>query len=112
MAADNTVDIIVNQKASFEVTFTINDGNSALNLSGYTAAAKLKSNYQMPDNQAVSFTTTITSASGGQIKIALTPEQTANLQLQKYVYDLTITDATGFKTRVVEGSVKVSGGVS
>lgn len=114
MAADNTIDIVINQKASFEVVFNIKDGNAALDLSGYTTSAKLKTDFNTPDNQAVSFTTSIVNAAAGQVSMSLTPEQTSNLALQRYFYDLSITSAApaSFKTRVVEGVVKVSGGVS
>lgn len=112
MSADNTIDLEINQKASFEVQFTIKQGASALNLSGYTTAAKLKSDFSAPDDQAISFTTAIANAAAGVVSMSLTPAQTANLSIQRYRYDFTITDASGFKTRVVEGSAKVSGGVS
>ena len=112
MAADNTIDIVINQKASFEVTFTVNDGAGALNLTGYTTSAKLKTDFNTPDSQAITFTTAVANAVAGQVTMSLTPTQTANLSLQRYFYDYTITANTGFKTRIVEGTVKVSGGVS
>lgn len=112
MAADNTIDIVINQKASFEVTFNIKEGNTALNLTGYTTAAALKTDFNTPDNQSIAFSTAIANATAGQVTMSLTPTQTANLNLQRYYYDFTITANTGFKTRVVEGTVKVSGGVS
>ena len=83
MAADNTIDLVINQKASFEVTFTVKEANTA-----------------------------VANAAAGQVTMSLTPTQTANLSLQRYFYDYTITANTGFKTRIVEGTVKVSGGVS
>lgn len=112
MAADNTIDLIINQKASFEVTFTIKEANTALNLTGYSTSAKLKTDFNTPDSQAITFTTAIANAAAGQVTMSLTPSQTANLGLQRYFYDFTITSGSGFKTRVVEGTVKVSGGVS
>ena len=112
MAADNTIDIVINQKASFQVTFTINDGASALNLTGYTTSAKLKTDFITPDAQAITFTTAIANAAAGQVTMSLTPEQTGNLSIQRYFYDLSVTSGAGFKTRVAEGVVKVSGGVS
>lgn len=112
MAADNIIDLIINQKSSFEVTFTIKEGASALNLTGYTTSAKLKTDFYAPDSQAISFTTAIANAVAGQVTISLTPTQTANLALQRHYYDLAITSGSGFKTRVVEGVATVSGGVS
>ena len=113
MAADNTVDITINQKSSFYVLFNITDGGSALDLSNYTTSAKMKTDYNASDAQSISFITAVANAVGGQASMSLTPAQTANLSLTRYFYDFTITNtATGFKTRVVEGAVKVSGGVS
>jgi hypothetical protein len=115
MAADATVDIVVNQKASFQVTFYVrNAANSAaLDLSGYTHIAKYKTDFNSPDSTAGSFTTLTTNAANGEITMSLTPEQTANLQLTKYVYDLSIIQTSGgFKTRIVEGIMRVSGGVA
>ncbi len=112
MAANTTVDIIINQKSSFQVTFAVLDNGSALNLTGYTTAAKMKPDFETPDSQAITFTTAVANAAAGTINMSMTPEQTANLQITRYVYDLTITSGAGFKTRVVEGAVRVSGGVS
>jgi hypothetical protein len=118
MAADNTIDLIINQKASFQVSFTVKEtsGNTTptiLDLSGYSVAAKYKTDFETPDSQAVAFTSSVTNAAAGAVSISLSANQTANLQLQRYVYDVTITDgSTGFKTRIVQGNIKVSGGVS
>lgn len=112
MAANTTVDIIINQKASFEVTFTVQENGTALDLTGYTTTAKMKADYETPDAQAISFTTAVANAAAGTIKMSLSSDQTANLQVTRYVYDLAIISSTGFKTRIVEGAVKVSGGVS
>jgi LEA14-like dessication related protein len=114
MSAATTINLIINQKASFEVTFNVLNGNSApLNLTNYTASAKFKQDIAASDELAIAFATSITNAANGSINIALTPTQTAAMQIGKYVYDVSITnDNTNFKTRVVEGKITVSGGVS
>lgn len=113
MAADTAVDIIVNQKSSLEVTFNVKDANGAvLDLTNYTAAAKYKPDFQTPDSQALPFTAVIADAANGEVVISLTPTQTANLKNARYVYDVTITDDNDFKTRIVEGFLKVSAGVT
>ena len=111
MAAETTVDLIINQRSSFQVTFFIKEDGAVKDLTGFTTAAKLKNDFQTLDSQAISFATSANTTTGG-VTISLTPEQTANLGLQRYVYDMSITSPTGFKTRMVEGSVRVSGGVS
>lgn len=116
MAADTTIDIVVNQKASFLVRFLVNDNTGQnLSLAGFTASAKFKTDYDAPDSQAVAFTAEISQDDDDLwgVDISLTPEQTAATKIMRYVYDVTITQTeTGFKTRIVEGSMRVSGGVS
>lgn len=113
MSAATTVNLIINQKASFEVTFNVLNSNSApLNLTGYTAAAKFKPDITSPDNAAVAFTTAFANAANGSVTISLNSEQTAAMQIGKYVYDVAIIDVSQFKTRIVEGRITVSGGVA
>jgi hypothetical protein len=114
MSAATTVNLIVNQKASFQVGFFVKQSNGAiLNLTGYSVTGKYKENYQTPDSQAVSFSASVANAATGEISIALSPTQTANLQIGKYVYDIAIINRSdNFKTRIVEGKITVSGGVS
>lgn len=113
MAADNTVNLIVNQKANFEVSFTVKENGSVKNLTGYSVLAEYKNDYLDLDSTAISFTCNTTPANG-IITISLTHEQTANLVYgQKYYYDVVlINNSTSFRTRVVEGVIKVSPGVS
>lgn len=113
MSASTIIDLIVNQKSSFQVYFNIKDSSGEIiDLTGYTADAKFKENFQSPDNSAVAFNTIISNTSAGEISISLTPDQTSNMNIGRYVYDLTITDNTGYKIRVCEGKIIVSGGVS
>lgn len=112
MSADVTVDLIINQKASFHVTFIVKENGSVVNLTNYTAVAKYKQTYQTPDNQASSMTAAIANAATGQVSISLSDTETSLLQQGKYVYDVAIIDGSGFKTRIVEGSLRVSPGVA
>lgn len=113
MAAATTIDLVVNQKASFQVYFIVKDSTGAvLNLTNYTTAAKFKENYQTTDNLAIAFTSAVSNSSAGEISIALSPAQTTAMQVGKYVYDVSITDNSGYKMRICEGRILVSGGVS
>lgn len=112
MAADTTVDLIINQKSTFDVTFAVKDEGVAINLTGYTVDAKLKPEYSAPDSQSVTFTTAIANAVAGTISMSLSPAQTTLLTLPRYYYDMTITSNSGFKTRVVEGKITISKGIT
>lgn len=113
MAADNTVNLVINQKANFQVSFTITENGSVKNLANHSVIAEYKTDYTAPDNGAQSFTCT-TQASNGIVTISLDHTQTANLIYgQKYYYDVVlINDSTSYRTRVVEGTIKVSPGVA
>lgn len=114
MSAPTTVNLIINQKASFQVGFFVKQSNGAVfDLTDHSVIAKYKENYQMPDAQAFSFTAAIANTELGEISIALSSDQTASLQLNKYVYDVAIiNNSTEFKSRIVEGKITVSSGVS
>ena len=104
--------LFVDQDADFTTTVTVNDSNgSALYLTNYTALGMIRKTYQ--SSTATTFTSSFVSPrTTGQITISLTDTQTAALESGRYVYDLVITDASGNKTRVVEGIVTVTPSVS
>ena len=52
------------------------------------------------------------STSGGRIQISLTDNKTGDLNDGRHVYDILLTDPSGNKTRVIEGSALVRKGVS
>ena len=104
--------LFIDQDADFTTTVTVNDSNgSALDLTNYTALGMIRKTYQ--STTATTFTSTFVSPrTTGQITISLTDTQTAALEQGRYVYDLVITDASGSKTRVVEGIATVTPSVS
>lgn len=104
------VNISIEQGANFEQNFILEDSitNSQSILTGYTAASKLAKH--PASSTKVSFITTITTSSG-TVGIALTSGVTSSLKPGRYVYDVLLTDSTGKKTRVIEGSAIVSAGV-
>jgi hypothetical protein len=54
----------------------------------------------------------ITGNANGEITLTMTSANTANLAPGRYVFDLVITAPTTIKTRVVEGIIVVSPGVT
>ena len=104
--------LFVDQDADFTTTVTVNDSTgSALDLTNYTALGMIRKTYQ--SSTATTFTSAFVSPrTTGQITISLTDTQTAALESGRYVYDLVITDASGNKTRVVEGIATVNPSVS
>ena len=94
MAADSTIDLIVNQKASFRATFFLkNNLNEAIDLDGYTVCAKYNTALDAPESTAAEFTTDIPTPENGGIVITLDPTVTEYLDpTNKYFYDVVITE--------------------
>jgi len=99
-------ELTIEQGADFNTTINVNDGTGAAqNLTSYTAAAQMRKSYY--STTANSFTVTISNAGAGEITMAMTSANTANLTAGRYFYDLVMTSGSNIKTRVVEGIVTV-----
>lgn len=115
MAADTTINLVINQKASFFATFVLKDSTGSIyDLSNSSACARYNTSYEALEDDSQEFTTAIPVGTDGAITIALDASVTATLDPNlKYVYDVVVTDNdTQFKTRVVQGTIKVSPGVT
>jgi hypothetical protein len=97
-------ELTLEQGASFTTTVTVNGSDgSPTNLTSYTAAAQMRKSYY--STTANNFTVTVSNAANGELTMAMSAANTANLTPGRYVYDLLITSPTSVKTRVVEGIV-------
>tara|TARA_B100000508_G_C11374372_1_gene235333 strand:- start:2 stop:340 length:339 start_codon:yes stop_codon:yes gene_type:complete len=87
------------------------DGVTAMNLTGYTVASKMRKHYT--STAAHTINTTITNpATAGLIDSSLSATETSAITAGYYVYDLEITSSGGVVTRVVEGKVHMKPGVT
>jgi hypothetical protein len=100
--------IVIDQGSDFALQFTLKKDGTAVDLSGYSARAKLR-NRVHTGTVAATFVCTIVSASDGIIKMALTNETTASLTPRRYFYDLEIyTNNDAAVTRLLQGEALVS----
>ena len=103
--------MLIEQNATFSTTVNVVDSaGAAVNLFGYSASSQMRKSYY-----ATSFTiitSTITGNANGEITLSMTAANTANLTPGRSVFDLLITSPTSVKTRVIEGIVVVSPGVT
>ena len=82
------------------------DGVTAMNLTGYTVASKMRKHYTSTASHTIN--TTITSpATAGLIDSSLSATETSAIKAGYYVYDLEITSSGGVVTRVVEGKIQM-----
>ena len=96
--------IFIDSGADYTTTVTVTDSSgSALDLTGYTAAAQIRKTY-VYSYSTVSLTVSFNSyRTTWKLDISLTGSQTATVAQGRYVYDVLITYGASAKTREVEG---------
>tara|TARA_B100000287_G_scaffold384422_1_gene390894 strand:- start:109 stop:483 length:375 start_codon:yes stop_codon:yes gene_type:complete len=109
----STYNLDISQGETYSIRLNAKDSaGSKINLSGYTARGVIKYRYGNTgylldlDPDVVSGTNGNALASG-YIDIALTPNQTSNLPVGQFVYDIEISGGTSV-FRVVQGKAVVN----
>jgi len=112
MINPGTYNITAYQGADWDRTFTITQGGTALNLTGYTSRMQVR---EAADSTAY----LLTSGSGitlggtaGTIAVAITSAQSSAVDAGSYAYDLEIISGASVVTRLLEGGFTVSGNVT
>lgn len=105
------LNLLMEKGTDFDATFNITneDNSTPLNLTGYTAEAKMRRSYH--STTATSFIVEFVNRYNGILKISLPNATTAGLEARRYVYDIMLTSPQGIKTRVIEGVIEVTPGV-
>jgi hypothetical protein len=100
----------VDQGSDFitSITLTDDDGDP-LNLSGYTGAAQIRKYYT--STNAVNFDVDVV-ANTGEVVLSITSNTTNHIVAGRYVYDVELTDSNGVVSRVLEGIVTITPGVT
>jgi len=90
------------------ITLTDDDGVPVY-LASYTGAGQIRKYYT--SSQAVDFNVTV-EANTGVVILRLTSEQTNAMEAGRYVYDVELTDSANVVSRVLEGIVTITPGVT
>jgi hypothetical protein len=102
--------IVIDQGTSFATTIDVTDEEGNLiDLTGFTGAAQMRKHYTSVTS--TSFTVSI-NASLGAVSLIMTANVTNSIAPGRYVYDCELTDTTGTVSRLVEGIVTVTPGVT
>jgi hypothetical protein len=107
-------DIFLNQGETFSTTLTLDDMyGEPYNLTDFVVASQAKKSYYSA-NAVINFVTTVVDANNGTIQLSANAATTANVSASsKLVYDVVIMQTfTGNVTRVLEGQIIVSPGVT
>jgi len=104
--------IVVDQGTDYSAGIDVTDSDGdALDLTGYTAAGQIRKSYA--SSTAVNFTVAVANpATSGVVNISLTNAQTNAMKAGRYLYDVEITSSGGTKTRVLEGQIEITPGVT
>ena len=99
--------LVIDQGSTFSATLTVTDvNNDPIDLTNYTASAKLRKWYT--SNSSVSFSTS-SGNSSGLITLSLNYVTTGSLDSGRYVYDVELTDTVANSVyRVIEGIATVT----
>ncbi len=106
------LNLLLEKGTDFDATFNIQneDNTTPLNLTGYTAEAKLKKSYYT--STSTNFVVDFVDRYNGILKISLNNTGTSALDARRYVYDIVLTSPQSIKTRVIEGILEVTPGVT
>lgn len=101
----------IDQGTTFLADIDVTDAEGdPLNLTGYSVEGQLRKSYNSTTFTA--FSASISNATGGVLRISLTAAQTGALKAGRYVYDVEITATDNTITRVIEGQIEVTPGVT
>lgn len=106
------VNLVIDQGVDFAQTFNLENSatNSVLDLSGYTGSSQLRKH--SGSKKYYDFTVSFPDRSNGVVKIAMSDLITGRIKPGRYIYDLILTDSSGSKERVVEGTALVREGAT
>jgi hypothetical protein len=105
-------DQFINQGETFTTQITLDDANSVgYNLYSFSVQSQAKKSYYT-SNIALQFTSSIYDSANGIIQLSANSATTANLPAGKLVYDVILIDSSRNVTRVLEGVIHVSPGVT
>lgn len=100
----------IDQGSDYATTITLTDDNGdPLELVGYTGQAQIRKYY----TSSVSYDFDVAiNGSTGQVTLSIDSETTNTIVAGRYVYDVELTDITGIVSRVLEGIVTITPGVT
>lgn len=97
--------LVIDQGADYSTTIAM----TGTNLTGYTVKSQVRKSYTSSDYFA--FTTSHNGANG-QITLAMSNTTTGSMEPGRYLYDVEISSPANKITRVAEGIVTVTPGIT
>jgi hypothetical protein len=115
MLLPKKLNLVVPQGGTFSTTQTILDGNnnpvSLTNFLANSGNSAIRKHYDSC-NPTTYFEVIVANNTVGQVTLQLSANVTANIYYGRYVYDVNLTDNSGNVTKVLEGQVYLTPGVT
>lgn len=104
--------LTVNCGATYDKTFTADDGSGHINWTGYTAALKIREHLNSTPVLSLTSGSGITlGGTAGTIQIVITAAQSADIAPGTYIYDLELTSGA-YVVRLLQGKITFVGNVT
>lgn len=101
----NKVNIVIDQGTTFNTTYIIHNNNDEpIDFTTYTANSQMRKSYSSSN----SFVFGVSLSSNGEVGLSMSANTTASITAGRYVYDVEVEDASGSRSRIVEGIVTVT----
>jgi len=112
--AAGTLDLIIEEGASWERTIWLTEGGSAIDLTDFSATMTIRESLEGPVVKQISTTEGGITISGseGKIVLSLTDSETAALGIRRGVYDLFLDNGAGQVVKLLKGNVEVDPAVT
>lgn len=101
--------LYIDQGSDFNATIDLTQTTGSLDLTGYSGAGTIAKSYD--GTSKGSFTVSVDDTDN-ELDLSLTAAETAALKPGRYVYDVIIKSTAGAITRVLEGQINVTPGVT
>lgn len=107
------VELYMDQGANFSNIITLTDDttNTAINIVGYSVRSAMRRSYYSV-NASANIVCSITDGANGSITMTLAAANTANINPNRYLFDVESTTPGGVKSRVLEGFITVTPSVT
>lgn len=107
------VELFMDQGTTFNNIINITDDvtNAPINVGGYNIRSQMRTSYYAA-NVTANIQCVVTNAANGELLLTLAANQTANIRPGRYLFDVLATDTSNVVSRVLEGIVTVTAGVT
>ena len=106
-------ELYIDQGSTFSSVINLTDDvtNASINVANYAFSSQIRHSHYSA-NASANIICAITDAANGEVTMFMSKANTANLWPGRYVFDVMMTDETNTTSRILEGIIDVTPGVT